>query len=196
MNRWLVLTGWLVVIVVIGFLLKNNFASPPDQDAKKQELIKRGEYLVSIGGCNDCHTPKKFTEKGMMLDETHLLSGHPANSTLPRVIPSALKPGDWLLFSSDLTAAVGPWGMSFSANLTPDEQTGIGLWTPDIFIKALRSGLHMGAGRPILPPMPWQMIRNMTDEDMTAVFAYLKSLPPVKNQVPAPVPPDELADGF
>lgn len=83
--------------------------------------------------------------------------------------------------------------MSFSANLTPDNQTGIGLWTPDIFVKALRSGLHMGAGRPILPPMPWEMIRKMTDDDLNAVFTYLKSLPPVKNQVPAPVPPDELA---
>lgn len=110
----------------------------------------------------------------------------------PRWIKNLIGPGKWVLFSEDLTVAVGPWGMSFSANLTPDDQTGIGLWTEDVFIKALRSGKHMGAGRPILPPMPWFNLVNANDEDLKAIFAYLKSLPPVKNPVPAPIPPDEL----
>jgi hypothetical protein len=58
-----------------------------------------------------------------------------------------------------------------------------------MFINALRKGQHLGAGRPILPPMPWEDLGRMSDDDLKAMFAYLKSLPPVKNQVPEPVPP-------
>jgi hypothetical protein len=90
-----------------------------------------------------------------------------------------------------MTAWVGPWGVSYSANLTPDENTGIGLWTEDMFVEAMRSGKHMGAGRPILPPMPWMFIANLTLEDQKAIFAYLKSLKPIKNTVPSPATLDE-----
>ena len=62
-----------------------------------------------------------------------------------------------------------------------DEQTGIGLWTEDIFVAAIRTGKHMGAGREILPPMPWNYYLNASDEDLKAIFWYLKSLPPIKN---------------
>ncbi len=110
----------------------------------------------------------------------------------PPVNKSQVGPGNWVLLNEELTAFVGPWGMSFAANLTPDDQTGIGLWTEDVFIKALRTGKHMGAGRPILPPMPWFNLVQAKEEDLQAMFAYLKSLPPVKNQVPTPIPPDEL----
>jgi cytochrome c553 len=58
-----------------------------------------------------------------------------------------------------------------------------------MFVNALRKGQHLGAGRPILPPMPWQVLNEQSDDDLKAIFAYLKSLPPVKNQVPEPVPP-------
>ena len=156
-------------------------------DASKQKLIERGKYLVTIGSCHDCHSPKIFSEKGMEPDAARLMSGHPAGSKLPPMVKSALTPGGWILFSPDLTAAVGPWGISHSMNLTPDEQTGIGLWTEEIFISALRTGKHMGAGRPILPPMPWQFISQATDDDLKSIYAYLRSLPPIKNAVPAPV---------
>ncbi len=156
-------------------------------DAAKQKLVERGKYLVTMGACHDCHSPKKFTDKGMELDTARLMSGHPAGSKLPTMNKQALTPGNWVLFSPDLTAAVGPWGVSYSMNLTPDDQTGIGLWTEEIFTSALRSGKHMGAGRPILPPMPWQFYSQATDDDLKAIYAYLRSLPPIKNAVPAPV---------
>jgi hypothetical protein len=95
----------------------------------------------------------------------------------------------------DITSFVGPWGISYAANLTPDSATGIGAWTEDVFMKTLRTGKHLGMenGRPILPPMPWEFIGKMTDEDLSAVFAYLRNLPAISNRVPAPVPPNEVA---
>jgi mono/diheme cytochrome c family protein len=158
------------------------------------ELVKRGEYLVTINTCGDCHSPKQLTPQGPIIDTTKLLSGHPANSVLPPLDPAALQPNQWGGISPDITAFAGPWGISYVANITPDSATGIGAWTEEQFIKTLRTGKHLGAetGRPILPPMPWQFIAKMTDEDLKAVYAYLKSIPPVSNRVPAPTPPNEV----
>ncbi len=160
----------------------------------KEDRIEKGKYLVNSGGCNDCHTPKNMSPEGPVPDETKLLSGHPADSKLPPVTYDATKPGNWLLFSADLTAAVGPWGMSFAANLTPDSTTGIGAWTADNFKNTMRTGKHLGqaGGRPVLPPMPWQKVGKMTDEDLEAMFAYLRTIPAIKNQVPAPLPPNQV----
>lgn len=91
--------------------------------------------------------------------------------------------------NDDLTAWVGPWGISFAANLTPDVETGLGGWTAAQFIQSMRTGKHLGVGRPILPPMPVSALAAMTDPDLNAMFAYLKSLKPIKNLVPAPMPP-------
>jgi len=158
-------------------------------DFSKPELIKRGKYLTTIGACHDCHSPKVMTPNGPEVDTTRLLSGHPQADQLPSL------PGnkDWISFSNDLTAFVGPWGVSYAANLTPDD-TGTGNWTFEQFKTALRKGKYKGleGGRDLLPPMPWQMYKNFTDEDMMAVFAYLRSLPPVNNLVPAPIGPDKL----
>ncbi len=159
-----------------------------------EELAKRGQYLTTIGGCNDCHSPKKFTDRGPSVDETKVLSGHPTGSKLPPINASALQPGQWINMAPDLTAFVGPWGISYAANLTPDSATGTGAWTKEMFIKAIRTGKHMGAdnGRPIMPPMPWEEIAKMTDEDLEAVFAFLRSLPAISNRVPDPVPPPQV----
>lgn len=147
----------------------------------------RGDYLVRIGGCDDCHSPKVMTEQGPVIDEQRRLSGHPAAIEVPPVPEGVLTPDGWMAMTTGSTTAwAGPWGISYTANLTPDA-TGIGTWTEEQFIGALRTGRHMGAGRPILPPMPWQMIGQMTDDDLKSVFLYLKSLPPVSNAVPAPV---------
>lgn len=152
-------------------------------------LVERGAYLVNIGGCNDCHTPKLFAEAGPEPDQSRLLSGHPANAKLPPVPPGVIGPDQWgAIANNDLTAWAGPWGVSYAANLTPDA-TGLGSWTPESFVGAMRTGKHLGVGRPILPPMPWMDYAKMTDEDLRAVFTYLKSLPPISNTVPAPVPP-------
>ena len=154
--------------------------------------IQRGKYLVGYGGCHDCHTPKLMTPNGPVPDESRLLSGHPANAQLPPVPPGVIGPGPdkWgAITNSDLTAWAGPWGISFAANLTPDKQTGMGGWTSELFIKTMRTGKHFGVGRPILPPMPWFDVAVLNDQDLKAVFAYLKSLKPIQNQVPQPIPP-------
>lgn len=88
-----------------------------------------------------------------------------------------------------MTAFVGPWGISYASNLTPDRETGIGAWSEKDFMLAMRKGKHLGVGRPILPPMPWQSVGSLSDPDLRALFAYLKSQPPVKNKVPEYVAP-------
>src|SRR5690606_20685583 len=123
---------------------------------------------------------------------TRLLSGHPAGGELP---PAPGADGPWIASATwDFTAWTGPWGVSFTANLTPDENTGIGICTEDMFIRAIRTGRHMGQSRPILPPMPWPMYRNLPDEDLGAIVAYLRTLPPVSNRVPEPIPPPAGTD--
>ncbi len=152
--------------------------------------VERGRYLVRAMGCNDCHTPWKMGERGPEPDLSRALTGHPADFVMPP--PPKLPQGPWAWMGSVTnTAFAGPWGVSFSANLTPDPETGLGKWTEETFIATLRSGRHEGKGRPILPPMPWPMVGSLTDEDLGSVFAYLQSLPPVHNRVPAPVDPPE-----
>jgi hypothetical protein len=154
------------------------------------ELVARGKYLVNIMGCHDCHSPKTMTPNGPVPDPERLLSGHPANELVAKFDKKTAE--NWVLFSPGLTAIKGPWGISFTANLTPDE-TGIGNWTLDNFKKALREGKAKGleGSRTLLPPMPWQMLANVTDEDTKAIFMYLQSLKPIKNLVPAPIAPDK-----
>lgn len=150
---------------------------------------KWGEHIVTIGGCHDCHTPKKMSAHGPVLDSSLLLSGHPAQLPAPDVDRKEME-SKGLAVTGDLTAWVGPWGVSFTANLTPDS-TGIGNWKEEQFIYALREGKYKGlaGSRSLLPPMPWEMYRHMTDGELKAVFAYLKTLKPINNVVPAPLPP-------
>jgi len=153
-------------------------------------MVDRGRYLTTIAACNDCHTPKVFTKDGPALDMTRLLSGHPASEQLPPVPAGLIAPDKWgAVTNNHLTAWSGPWGTSFTRNLTPDTATGLGSWTEEMFIKTIRTGKHMGEGRNLLPPMPWQMYAVMTDADLKAVFAYLRSLKPVENEVPDPISP-------
>lgn len=157
--------------------------------ATEAEQIARGGYLVASLGCADCHSPKKMGSHGPEVDMTRFLSGHPETDSLPS--PPDAK-GPWIVAASwDLTAWSGPWGISYPINLTPDENTGIGSWSEETFVKALRTGRHMGVSRPILPPMPWEAFRNLKDDDLKAIYAYLRSLPPVRNRVPEPVIADE-----
>jgi mono/diheme cytochrome c family protein len=153
------------------------------------ERVQRGGYLVGAMGCNDCHTPWKLGPQGPEPDMSRALSGHPADF----VMPGPPTPSDAWTWSGAATntAFAGPWGVSFTANLTPDVETGLGGWTVDTFIAALRTGRHEGKGRPILPPMPYKMIRTLADEDLRSIFAYLQSLPPIRNRVPTPVDPED-----
>lgn len=154
-----------------------------------EDPIARGRYLSVIGHCHDCHSPKVFTDQGPVPDTTRLLSGHPADEAIPPLPDGLLGPDGWgAIANNDFTAWAGPWGVTFAVNLTPDP-TGLGPWTKEMFIEAMRTGRHMGQGRPILPPMPWPNLAAMTDEDLGALFDYLKSLKPINNAAPQPKPP-------
>jgi len=158
--------------------------------APKKDQIARGSYLVKIMVCNDCHTPWKMGEKGPEPDMSRMLSGHPQDLVLPP--PPKLGNGPWIAsFAATNTAWAGPWGVSYTANLTPDPETGLGKWTADTFMQALRTGKHEGVGRPILPPMPYPWFAQAEDDDLRAIFAYLQSIPPIKNKVPQPIEPPE-----
>jgi cytochrome c553 len=183
-----VIVGLCSLLLVPG----SSFAAEQKGTSSKMAMVERGHYLVSVAGCNDCHSPKKMTPNGPVPDEARLLSGHPADEKLPEVPLNIFGPDKWgAITNNSLTGWVGPWGTSYTSNLTPDAETGTGVWNEDLLIKILRTGKFMASGRDILPPMPWQDYAKLTDADMKAIFAYLKSLKPVKNQVPAsfPAPP-------
>lgn len=199
MKRRLYFLSALIVSGFAFYIISCNSSEEKKENEKTtgkamtpEELIKRGDYIVTTSLCNDCHSPKKFTKMRPEADSSKLLSGHPANDQLPPIETKSLKPGNWVSLGPDLTSYIGPWGISYSSNLTPDTATGIGLWTEAEFISTLRNGKHQGNGRDLLPPMPWNYVGKMTDEDLKAVFAYLKSLPAVNNRVPAPIPPPEV----
>ncbi len=118
-------------------------------------------------------------------DMSRRFMGHPADLDIPEYEEAQIAPGQWLLTNNDLTAWVGPWGISYSANIT-SSNTGIGVWAEDNFIRAMRDGLYKGieGSRPLLPPMPWPSYRNLSDDDLKAIFAYLKTIDPIDNIVP------------
>ncbi len=188
-------TLWIVVLVMAltGLASMIATARKTNPEAVRRASIVRGEYLVRTIGCADCHSPKVMTETGPVPDETRMLSGHPEGSNLP---PAPVLPeGPWIATTTwDLTAWSGPWGTSYPINLTPDEDTGIGSWSRETFMKALRTGRHMGVSRPILPPMPWEVYRNLTDEDLTAIYNYLRTIPAIHNRIPEPLPSPAAAD--
>ncbi len=160
------------------------------QEPASASRVERGRYLVTVMLCNDCHTPWQMGPKGPAPDMTRMLSGHPSDLVMPA--PPKLPEGPWnWIGAATNTAFAGPWGVSFTANLTPDPETGLGKWTEQMFIAALRTGRHEGKGRPILPPMPYPWIQKLSDDDLGSVFAYLQSIPPIRNRVPAPVDPPE-----
>jgi mono/diheme cytochrome c family protein len=174
-----------------GSLPSVQLAETVSADSIDGSAVERGRYLVTVGGCNDCHTPFIMTERGPEPDPSRTLSGHPESVRMPPP-PRLAEPWGWMAGATN-TAFAGPWGVSYAFNLTPDENTGIGIWTEDMFLRTLRTGRHMGVSRPIMPPMPWQNFGRMTDEDLKAIFAYLRSVPPIHNRVPTPLEPREVA---
>lgn len=132
----------------------------------KDKVLERGKYLTTILGCNDCHTPGTFYGAP---DMKRFLSGTEMG---------------W----------EGPWGVVYAANLTPDEETGLGEWNEADVVRAIRTG-NRPDGRQLAPIMPWMNFAAMTDEDAMAVARYLRSLPAVKHRVPAPVAPGAEVTG-
>ena len=179
----------LALAAFSGAMLSAIGTEPQDAAQIRKKRVERGAHLVETMGCNDCHTPWKMGPRGPEPDMSRALTGHPQDMVMPPAPPPS---GPWVWHGAATnTAFAGPWGVSFTANLTPDKETGLGTWTEEMFIATMRTRRHQGKGRPILPPMPVQILAALEDEDLKSVFAYLQSLAPVKNRVPVPVEPAE-----
>ncbi len=184
--RTLLLTtaGLVLMGTVVG-----RAGGPPQTARTDAARVKRGEYLVRIMSCDDCHTPFKLGPKGPEPDMTRRLSGHPQEMQLPPAPPAV---GPWIAHTAATnTAWAGPWGVSFTANLTPDKETGLGDWTEEMFLAMVRTGRHQGKGRAILPPMVIPALQAATAQDQKDIFLYLRSLAPIRNKVLTPVDPAE-----
>ena len=164
--RW---TRWtaasLGAISALSSVVLFSCSAPPQSAAPAamtaEQKVERGRYLVGIMSCNDCHTPGTLYGAP---DTTRALSGSELGWT-------------------------GPWGVVYPRNLTPDS-TGLGTWTDEQIITVLRTG-NRPDGRQLAPIMPWLNYAQLHDEDITAIVAYLRSLPPVKHTPPAPLPPGQ-----
>jgi hypothetical protein len=172
------------VAIVSGQAIRPLSAPPPGVN------VERGKYFVTVMDCNGCHTPFKNGEPDMSL----MLSGHPRSVSVTG--RPAMAPGFETQINATNTAWAGPWGVSFTTNLTPDRATGIGTWTEQQFVNAIRNGKKGGTGRALLPPMPWRMYAQLTDDDLKSIFAYLKTIPAISNAVPAAIvaPPPSGAE--
>ena len=184
----------LLAVTAVGLTTLIATASSPEQRSAAvrdtRTPVELGAYLVKTMGCHDCHTPWTLGPKGPEPDMTRALTGHPEALKMPPA--PALPAGPWIAtVAATNTAWAGPWGVSFTANLTPDKETGLGDWTEEQFIAALSTGKHQGKGRQILPPMPYAVYGQLVDEEIKALWAYLQSLAPVSNRVPQPVDPPE-----
>lgn len=155
------------------------------------EMVRKGRVIVMAGACNHCHTPWVYDPVlGVPApDWTRLLSGHPEGAPDPQGKPG---PQDIALIGPTFTSFRLPFGVTYGRNLTPDVETGLGKRTEEQFLAIFRKARHAD-GRALLPPMPWDMIRALPDADLRSVYAYLQSIPPIRNKVPDPkVPPPVL----
>lgn len=180
----------LAAVAGLGVAMCASTACQRSVTAEEMESarLERGKYMVEVTGCADCHTPMKMGAAGPEPDLTRSLSGHPEGFVAD--VAPALGDGPWVWAGAATnTAFAGPWGITYAPNLTPDDETGIGFWTEEMFVDAMRQGKKFGGGRPLNPPMPWPAYSHLTDEDLGAMFAYLKSLEPIRNQVPDWKPP-------
>jgi len=181
-----------MIVIVFILCVHSNFLYAMEKESEyKERQVKRGEQLVNEGRCNDCHTPVIQTPEGLQPDSKRKLSGHPSDSEIPEVPNADINSDEWMNFLSSLDSTIwaGEWGMSFSANLTPDPKTGIGKWNEEIFIEIMRTGRHVDLKRDIKPPMPWQDYAKLSNDDLIAIFSYLSTLKPIYNAVPKAISP-------
>jgi hypothetical protein len=154
------------------------------------EQVTRGAGLVDEWKCNFCHTPElKGPDGKPMPNPERLLSGHPQDEPVPDVADMVITSDAFMEFLDNLdnTTWASNDTLVFSANLTPDMETGIGPWTPEQFVATIRQGQHMGLGKRLLYPMPWQELAELPDADLISIYAYLRTINPVSNKVPPPV---------
>jgi mono/diheme cytochrome c family protein len=156
----------------------------PPAAAPGLKMVERGKYLVTVHDCQGCHTPSDGNGNP---DQTRRLSGHPQSIKITSA-PNLQNDGVWTTaISRTNTAWAGPWGVTFTPNLTPDKLTGIGLWSEGMFVNTIKNGRHAGSGRAIQPPMPWKTFATLSDDDLKAIYAYLRTVQPIVNKVPPPI---------
>ena len=200
MKKWISFSFFIFISVFV-FIACNDTKTDATTPAAKESYgsfesqLKWGEHLVKIGGCNDCHTPKKMGPKGPEDDMSLMLSGHPAQQPAPDFDRAeAAKKG--LVVTQTFTAWTGPWGTTYAPNLTSDS-SGIGGWKEEQFLKALHELKWMGleGTRPLMPPMSMMPAIKMSDDELKAIFAYLKTTPAINNVSPEAVllPPPSSA---
>ena len=174
MDRQLRAHRYMIYVSAAATVAATLALSTPAFAQANNTAVDRGRYLVRITGCHDCHSPKV---QGMTPNLDLALSGRPASTALPTETKTEVHA------SPDLTAWTGPWGFSVASNLTPEPTTGIGTrYNEASFIATMRTGKKPN-GTPIMPPMPSDVYQNMTDDDLKAIFAYLRTLKPIKNPV-------------
>ena len=171
------------VFLTIAFLFVCIIVIIAIQSVESQEdMVKRGKYLVdAVAACGYCHTPRA----GADFDPNMYLAGHPSTMGHPRYNMSMSQQDIFILTSNSMTAFSGRFGTSFASNLTPDKLTGLGEWTEKMFIDAMRTRKHQGNpdNRSIFPPMPTKHYAQMTDADLKAIWAYLRTIKPIENDV-------------
>lgn len=186
MKQIIILLLTALVTAFIGISCSDSKPGSKREAITSDSLIKRGKYLVTIAGCGDCHSPKVMTAMGPVPDSTRLFSGHRADAKPNEISTDAFAKG-WVLFNGENTSLATPGFISYAANISSDT-TGIGIWSFEQFKMAMTRGKWKGLdnSRDLLPPMPWPNYKEMTEEDLQAIYAFLQSTKPVKNVVPAP----------
>jgi mono/diheme cytochrome c family protein len=154
------------VAAAVSIALAATAAAPAALAGKSQ--VKRGQYLVTLGGCLDCHTPGYFLGKP---DMQRYLGG------------------------SDVGFYIPEMGTFYGRNLTPDKETGLGTWSAKEIVIALQTGKRPD-GRVLAPVMPWRAFAKLSKADAYAIAAFLKSLPPIENRVPGPFGPNDPPSSF
>jgi mono/diheme cytochrome c family protein len=153
---------------ITGLALRTTPVAAQATGKATPQQIARGKYLVTLSGCNDCHTPGYFLGKPEM---ARYLAGSEVGFEIPGL------------------------GVFHGPNLTPDAETGLGNWTDKQIVDAMKRGVRPD-GRVLAPIMPWRALANLTPQDALAIVAFLRSVPPVKNTVPGPFGPTETPASF
>lgn len=177
----------LLIIVGVSMMAMSCQQKPATEIAYSPERLEIGQAIVEGWNCSFCHTPQiKGPDGKPMPDPKRLMSGHPADEKVPAVPDMVITSPEWMEFLDNLDPTV--WAtdnlLIFSANLTPDDETGIGNWTEVEFVETIREGRHRGIERRLKYPMPWRELSEVSDEELLSVYEYLMSLEPVDNKVP------------
>jgi len=180
----------LFIIALVSVIAIGCNQKPAEEIAYSPERIEIGQAVVEGWNCTFCHTPQIQGPDGKFIaDPKRFMSGHPSDEEIPTIPDMVITSPEWMEFLDNLGSTV--WAtdnvLVFSANLTPDDETGIGTWSETEFVETVRQGRHKGIERRIKYPMPWRELSELSDEELLSVYEYLMTLQPVNNKVPTSI---------